>query len=63
MLQVVASSLQSMLDFEDPLKFQDSFMVSFEVSCMDMFGNEYKHELKENGKSVTVTMENRQVSG
>lgn len=58
---VVANSLKSMLNFDDdPAKFQESFMVNFEVSSPDMFGNECKHELKENGKSVVVTMENRQ---
>ena len=59
--QVVASSLQSMLDFEDSGKFQESFMVNFEVSYMDMFGHEHKHELKEAGKTIPVTMDNRQV--
>ena len=59
---MVANSLKSMLDFDDdPAKFQESFMVHFEVSSPDMFGNECKHELKENGKSVAVTMENRPV--
>lgn len=52
-----------MLDFEEKEgeQFQDSFMVNFEVSHLDMFGNEFKHELKENGKSIPITMDNRQV--
>ncbi len=36
-------------------------MINFEVSYLNMFGNEYKHELKENGKNIVVTMNNRQV--
>ena len=62
-IQVIARSLQSLLDSqeEDPQKFQDSFMLNFEVSHLDMFGNEIKHELKENGREVPVTRENRQV--
>ena len=58
---MVAGSLKSMMEFEDASKFQDSFMVNFEVSHLDMFGNEFKHELKEDGKNIMVTMENRQV--
>lgn len=59
---MVANSLKSMLEFEDDAtKFQDSFMINFEVSYQDMFGNDYKHELKEDGKNIAVTMENRQV--
>ena len=58
---MVANSLQSMLDFADPAKFQDSFMVTFEVSFLDMFENEHKHELKEGGRNIPVTMDNRQV--
>ena len=50
-----------MLEFEDAAKFQESFMINFEVSYRDMFGNECKRELKEDGKNIAVTMENRQV--
>lgn len=46
---------------EDPEKFQESFLLNFEVSHVDMFGSELKHELKENGRDILVTMENRQV--
>lgn len=49
------------MEFDDAAKFQDSFMINFEVSYLDMFGNEFKHELKEDGKNIMVTMENRQV--
>ena len=59
---MIASSLKSMLEFDDASKFQDSFLLNFEVSCLDMFGNECKHELKEDGKNIAVTMENRQVN-
>lgn len=58
---MVANSLKSMLEFEEPEKFQESFMINFEVSYQDMFGNECRRELKEDGKNITVTMENRQV--
>jgi hypothetical protein len=50
-----------MLEFEDAAKFQESFMINFEVSYQDMFGTECKRELKEGGKNIAVTMENRQV--
>ena len=59
---MVANSLKSMLDFDDPAKFQESFMVNFEVSYENMFGTEHKYELKADGKNIAVTMENRQVS-
>lgn len=53
--------MKSMLEFEDGEKFQESFMVNFEVSYLDMFGEEHRHELKEKGKATAVTMDNKQV--
>ena len=38
-------------------------MVTFQVSFSDVFGTLHMHDLKEEGESIPVTMENRQVGG
>jgi len=62
LLQSIAKSLQSLLDIpeDDVQKFQE-LMITFEVSQMDMFGSQTLHELKEDGKNIPVTKDNRQV--
>ena len=53
-----------MLEFNgDPQEFEKTYMVTFQVSFLDVFGTLHTHSLKEGGESIPVTVENRQVGG
>lgn len=60
--QQIARSLQSMLDYcEEPSEFEETYMATFQVSYSDMFGHLHTYNLCEDGDSIPVTTENRQV--
>lgn len=58
-LQVIANSLQNILDYEGDV--ENTFLCSFAISYTDVFGSVLTHELMENGKDIPVTNENRKV--
>ena len=63
LFQVIAKSLQSMLDYEGTDEsFQDTFMATFSITYSDMFVSVQSANLKEEGDKIPVTLDNRQVS-
>lgn len=44
---------------DDESEMEDVYMQSFEISYKDVFGNVVAHELKENGRHIMVTQDNK----
>ena len=59
MMKVLAKNLMALLECEGNV--EELFMCTFSVSYDDMVGGTCTHDLKENGKEIPVTNENRKV--
>jgi ubiquitin-protein ligase E3 A len=59
MVKVLAKNLTALLECEGNV--EELFMCTFCVSYDDMVGGTCVYELKENGKEIPVTKENRKV--
>lgn len=56
--------MKKLLEFderEEQMTIEDSFGLSFQVGVTDATGSKLTFDLKENGDSISVTQENRQV--
>eukprot|EP00057_Strongylocentrotus_purpuratus_P032008 XP_786362.2 PREDICTED: ubiquitin-protein ligase E3A [Strongylocentrotus purpuratus] len=54
---VLYNSLKALLEHEDTV--EETFLMNFMISYIDVFGNTITHDLKENGAQIPVTVENR----
>lgn len=55
---VLYSSLKSLLNFEGNV--EETFLMNFEISYTDVFGNMKTHSLKKDGENIKVNNSNRQ---
>ena len=57
--QIVYMSLKEILEYTGDI--ENDIMATFEVGYQDAFGQNLTHNLKENGSTIAVTHENKQV--